>query len=328
MNMVSIIIAMYNIEDYIVHCINSCLHQENCSPSDYEIVIVNDGSTDNSLIYAQQAIAGHDNCRIITKPNGGLSSARNAGLDNIKGKYVWFVDGDDAIAPNAISIIISNIKKTQCDAYIHNFSTFNKKNIIETSSFSSYEKNYPGAYIHNTYRRNLPLMAWLTIYKADLLKQYNLRFVEGIIFEDKEFSVRAHHLSKSISIVPESLYFYRVERGDSIISTVKKDNTKALESQIIICNSFKDFFFKEKTKYARWLIAVNATAFYSLRYNDSFNLNETTKRLLEKNKFTLYLDMLKSRDIKRIGLLMFIILMPESIIKSFFKHRQNSAKLM
>lgn len=319
---------MYNIEDYIVHCLESCINQVNCSPSDYEIVIVNDGSTDNSLVYAQQAIAGHDNCKIITKPNGGLSSARNVGLDNIKGEYIWFVDGDDAIAPNAISTIISNIKETKCDAYIHNFSTFSNKNIIETSSFCSYERIFSGAYFHNTYRRNLPLMAWLTVYKVDLLKQYNLRFIEGMIHEDSEFSVRAHHLSRSISIVPDSLYYYRVLRDNSIISKVKKDNTKALESLIIICNSHKDFFSKEKTKYTRWLISANATAFFSLRYNDSFKLNETTKRLLEKNKFTLYFDMLKSRDIKRIGLLLYILFMPEPIVKSFFRHRQNRAKLM
>ena len=93
---VSIIIAMYNIEEYIAYCINSCVNQIDVDPEDYEIIIVNDGATDRSLDVALDAIKGVSNARIITRQNGGLSAARNTGIENAKGKYLWFVDGDDA----------------------------------------------------------------------------------------------------------------------------------------------------------------------------------------------------------------------------------------
>ena len=121
---VSIIIAMYNIQKYIAYCINSCVNQIGTNPEDYEIIIVNDGSTDNSLNVALDAIKGVSNARVVTRHNGGLSAARNTGLENAHGEYVWFVDGDDAIASNALSVLLFNIEKYVSDAYLINFSTF------------------------------------------------------------------------------------------------------------------------------------------------------------------------------------------------------------
>ena len=108
---ISIIIAMYNIEDYIAKCLTTCLTQEKVSSKDYEIIVVNDGSTDNSLGIATEILLNIPNARIITRENGGLSEARNTGLEYANGEYVWFIDGDDAISPKAVSTLLYNIDK-------------------------------------------------------------------------------------------------------------------------------------------------------------------------------------------------------------------------
>lgn len=106
----SIIIPVYNVENYVEHCITSCLKQ-NILISEYEIIIVNDGSTDNSLFIAEKTATGHPNIKIISQCNKGLSMARNKGLSLAQGDYIWFVDSDDYIEENCLKQIIETCKK-------------------------------------------------------------------------------------------------------------------------------------------------------------------------------------------------------------------------
>lgn len=325
---ISIVIAMYNIEKYIVNCLESCLNQNGVNEDEYEIVVVDDGSTDGSYALAEEAIRGHNNSRIITKKNGGLSSARNAGIDVVRGEYVWFVDGDDAIAPNAIEVLVGRIAESHCDAYIHNFSTFEDKELIATSNFVGYEQVLSGKEIHNRYQRIMPMMAWLTVYKSALLKEKLLRFREGIIHEDMEFSIRGHHKAESIMFVREALYYYRVARKDSIMSSAQKDNTRSLVSMIEIIQSFEEFFCAEDGLFARKVIGVCATLFVIRRYDDAFVLNDSTRKLVKNNKWRIYRSMWRSKQWKRRALLIFVLLMPKVIVgKVLFKLGERS-KLM
>lgn len=97
----SLVIPMYNVELYIEKCLNSCINQD-LSSNEYEIIIVNDGSKDTSLSRAEAIARKHNNIKIISQENGGLSSARNTGLKNAKGEYIWFIDSDDWIEPNVL----------------------------------------------------------------------------------------------------------------------------------------------------------------------------------------------------------------------------------
>lgn len=325
---VSIIIAMYNIEEYIAYCINSCVNQIGVSPEDYEIIIVNDGATDNSLYVAQESIKDVSNARIITRVNGGLSTARNTGIDAAKGEYLWFVDGDDAINPNALSIIISNINRYNSDAYIINFNTFDGEKVLAESNFTGFEEPISGLDYHFKHHRILPMMAWLTIYKAEILLKNNISFLSGVQHEDLEFSIRAHHMSRSISFISESLYKYRVERNDSIMSNVRSDNTKSLVSQVKILESFKSFFSNIDNTFVRRLYGMCATTFFIRRYDRAFVLNSTTNKLMSQYKSLLYLDMWKSKQWKRRLLLLFILVMPEDILVRILPRIGNRSKLM
>lgn len=102
----SVIIPVYNVEKYITKCIKSILlHRTN----DIEIILVNDGSTDNSLALATSLLQGEDNVKIITQKNQGLSEARNTGFKDSIGEYVWFVDSDDSITEDAFNTILSQL---------------------------------------------------------------------------------------------------------------------------------------------------------------------------------------------------------------------------
>lgn len=90
----SIIIPAYNVENYIVRCLSS-IYQPNSDESRFEVLVIDDGSTDNTLLVANEFSSSHSNIRVIHKPNGGVSTARNIGLDKSIGKYIMFVDADD-----------------------------------------------------------------------------------------------------------------------------------------------------------------------------------------------------------------------------------------
>lgn len=101
----SFIVPVYNLEDYIEECIMSLLNQD-LSHSEYEILCINDSSTDSSLEILKRLAKEHTNIIIINQENQGVSAARNNGIKNAKGEYIWFVDGDDLIARNCLKFML------------------------------------------------------------------------------------------------------------------------------------------------------------------------------------------------------------------------------
>ena len=321
----SIVVAMYDIEGYIRYCLESCINQVNVQASDFEIIVINDGSTDGSLGIAEEIAGRASNVKIVSQDNAGLSAARNTGMDNARGEYIWFVDGDDAIAPDAVSTILSYIAKDGADAYICNFSTFETGDIIETSNFKAYN-NLSGAEIHEKYLHILPMMAWLTIYRLACLQENGLKFSPGICHEDKEFSVRAHHCLRSISFVKEALYHYRTGRSESIMSDMRQDNTKSLASEIAIIDSFIDFF--KDTPFRRKLLGLCASTFMIRRYDSAFVRNTETTNLIKENKRRLYGYLWRSGQWKMRALLIFIKMMPECVLRKALPKIGDRSKLM
>ena len=323
----SIVIAMYNIQDYIRYCLDSCVSQIGVQDGDYEIIIVNDGSADNSLAIAQEYAASRDNVRIVSQDNAGLSAARNTGMESARGEYIWFVDGDDAIANDAVSIILANISKDGADAYMCNFSTFESEDLIDTSAFKAY-KDLSGAEIHEKHLHILPMMAWLTIYRTDRLRENGLVFLPGIYHEDFEFSVKAHHCMESISFIGQSLYHYRLARKDSIMDIAGRDNTKSLVSVIAIIDSFSSFFKSDDSRFVRMLFGVCAVLFFSKWYDSSCPVKETTASLYKANRRRLYGMMWHSGQLKKRVLMVLTVLLPRPVLCRVYAYVRGQSKLM
>ena len=110
----SIIIPVYNVEPFVEKCIRSCEAQD-ASKDDYEIVVVNDGSKDNSVDVVNRVANEFENIRVLSQPNAGLSAARNTGMREAKGEYYMFVDSDDWIAENCLTKLIGKLRKERPD---------------------------------------------------------------------------------------------------------------------------------------------------------------------------------------------------------------------
>ena len=120
----SMIIPVYNAEKYLAECLDSCLAQD-LPQADYEIICINDGSKDGSLSILRSFEARHSNITVIDQPNGGVSVARNTGIDAARGDYIWFIDSDDLIRPNSLGLLKELVRQEVCDVLSFRMYLFN-----------------------------------------------------------------------------------------------------------------------------------------------------------------------------------------------------------
>ncbi|MGM1055654.1 MAG: glycosyltransferase family 2 protein [Bacteroidota bacterium] len=213
--LVSIIIPVYKVEEYIHQCIKSILSQEY---NNLEIILIDDGSPDNCGLICDNYAKTDSRIKVIHQENAGLSAARNSGLKEATGDYIWFVDSDDWIKEGAISLIVNVLKKEQVEMlgfsyieYFENGDYFSKPFLLKTISTTN-SNNYikeNGMFVAS---------AWCYIYNSSFLKSKNLSFNEKIIHEDDYFNLICFSEVKTIKKIPFGLYYYR-KRENSIISS-------------------------------------------------------------------------------------------------------------
>ena len=309
----SLIIATYNIEDYIGCCLESCINQIDFE-GNYEIIVVNDGSTDDSIKIVEGYQKKHSHIKILNKENGGLSSARNAGLEIAIGEYIWFIDGDDKISEYSLSTIVKAIKMSKKQAYLINYCELYNNGICSVPQIQLKGIEDLNPYKHIQERGELlPMMAWLTIYSREFLNYYGLRFTEGIIHEDLDFSVRANSKAKEMGIIHNPLYYYRISRPGSIMNQSKKKSIMSLKSYIKIEEIWSSFFSKNKDLQRLKHITIPIISEYILYNNEFPNLERNKKRR------TLYYisNIFRGNYKKKIRLGLFILTSRKTFTKIF-----------
>lgn len=218
-DLISIIVPVYNVKNYLKTCLNSLIKQ---TYDNIEIIIVDDGSTDESGLICDQYAADKKNIRVIHKSNGGLSDARNEGLRNANGDYVVFVDSDDYVDNTFIEILkkgfIDNTIDISCCAYLRfNDGTTpikkekNNKNFILSNTECI-------KYCYTKEGRNIDIVAWNKMYKKSLFFKNEITYPKGKYFEDLYTTYKLFFYSNNININTSQLYFYR-QRTGSIMST-------------------------------------------------------------------------------------------------------------
>lgn len=223
--LMSIIVPVYNVEKYIVDCISSIIKQNGFDK--IELIIVNDGTRDRSVELIQPIIADLPNVTLINQENAGLSVARNVGLKTAKGKYVWFVDSDDTIVPNAISLLFENFE-SDSDCY--------GLNLLWVSESDGEKKRvgiWPDSATGLTGIDFVQRMAHLTpvqryVVKRDILISNNLYFPPGILHEDLEYVPRLLYYVKGIRVISEPLYYYLRRVNGSITAKISERNLSGL----------------------------------------------------------------------------------------------------
>ena len=216
----SIIVPVYNVEAYVGECLDSLLDQD-IPEEEYEIICVNDGSTDGSLAVLTKYAETHSNIRIIDQPNGGVSIARNAGLDVALGKYIWFVDADDAIIKDSLSQLRNVISENHSNRIIVNSYVFSEK-----LPSKEHIVNLPIGGSH------YDSVVWRNIFEQEFLKKHNLYFAYPgmIIAEDCMFihDILAYQPTTSTYLTP--VYCYRIRPGSVMTTHSAEVQLKKLKS--------------------------------------------------------------------------------------------------
>ncbi|MCM1224419.1 MAG: glycosyltransferase [Lachnospiraceae bacterium] len=236
----SIVVPVYNVERWLGRCLES-LYRQGLSEMDFEVVVVNDGTTDNSMAVAEGFRTRHGNLRIINRENGGLSAARNTGLEAAKGKYVWFVDSDDFIEPDSIKPILEYAEANDMDIMCFYFQLAYEDGTKKMHDYKPHNADiiYNGEdFVTKTGFVQSP---WAAIYKKSFLEDNNLRYMEGILHEDHEFSPRAQFLAQRIAHTDKIVYNY-FQRAGSIMKSSRSEIR--VKSFLAICDSLYDFKHK------------------------------------------------------------------------------------
>lgn len=234
----SFIIPVYKAEKYLYECVESVLSQ---SFKDVEIVLVDDGSPDNSGIICDELSQKYSNIRVIHKENGGASSARNAGLKICQGEYVVFLDSDDFWGDNEALKKIDNLFENGVDIV-----AFASKDLYDDGTFVEDRYNYPEEMNSLTPLDTLKYMVShdalnmhtaKRVYKKSFLINNGLFFKEGIRSEDVELGMRYSNLLPTYRFLNEKIYVYR-HHEDSVTTTIGE---KHLEEYLGIIEEFADY---------------------------------------------------------------------------------------
>lgn len=225
--LISVIIPVYNVEQYLPQCVESVINQ---TYTNLQIILVNDGSTDKSGEICDKFAEIDNRICVIHKENGGLSSARNAGLNIAKGKYVIFLDSDDywcdcycleklnsELKNEEIDIIIFGMKK-----YYQIDDKFGGERIPQAldKDVSSNDKTTHVLMQNNEYMA----CAWDKVIKRSLIEDNSLRFVEGQLSEDIEWCAKLLLLNPEIKTISECFYVYRQQNSNSITNNIGRRN--------------------------------------------------------------------------------------------------------
>ena len=219
---ITVIVPVYNVEHYLSKCLDSILKQ---TYQNLEIIVVNDGSTDNSGGICQEYAQKDNRIVYIEKENGGLSDARNTGLDRMTGSYVTFVDSDDWIEQDYVEVLYNKITEYQADVSVGNYYSYNEDEgmyYFHINGDSYYEKVFDNVSIfENLYEsqemKSFALIsAWGKLYKASLFDY--IRFDKGKLGEDGYMNQKLYLLVQKVIYINQGLYAYR-QRSGSITKT-------------------------------------------------------------------------------------------------------------
>ena len=234
---ISLIIPMYNVEKYIGRCLYSCITQD-LPLTEYEIIVINDGSSDNSLIEAQKIKNQCSNIKIVTQNNSGLSAARNKGLSLASGKYIWFIDSDDWIAENCLKRIYDILEAGNLDVLRIGWHLIDFKGKVHHELLSKRSNDiFSGIdYVNNVL--GTVLYACSFIYKNKFLKKRDFQFVEGMLYEDVEFNTKVLIEANRIQTISDVCYNYFI-RDNSISKRVDEKALNDVCKLIIILQERK-----------------------------------------------------------------------------------------
>lgn len=237
----SIIVPVYNVEKYIHSCIES-IFKQGLDENDFEVIIVNDGSKDNSIEVIQDIIEQHSNITVINQENLSLSVARNNGIAIAKGEYIFMPDSDDLLIENSLATLLKKALETKADLIVADFIRMNDDEIAHSGTryFSQHELVAIEKNGHELFMEDLnpyQCYVWRTIYRRKFIIDNHISFIPGINFQDVPFTHECYLKADKCIKTSWLLNIYRVGRPGA--ATVSFSLQKAKSFSIAIANTWK-----------------------------------------------------------------------------------------
>jgi len=234
----SIVVPVYNVEKYLEKCLMSLVSQD-LKISDYEIIVVNDGSKDNSELVALKFSKNYSNIKLINKENGGVSTARNRGIDIARGEYIMFVDGDDYIEENILNYLVDFVISNKLEVGL--FGIRNEGDEINCEKKYFLESKVTGIDLYYNYRNKTGDSSCTYLFSRNFLITNKLSYLEDVPFlEDGEFLARVLCMAESCGFNGYPFYI-RVLREGSVTSTNFFNTKRAIDGFIKAAVNLKKF---------------------------------------------------------------------------------------
>lgn len=227
MDLVSIIVPVYNMENFIEAGLNSLLEQ---TYPETEILLIDDGSTDKSLIVCKEAEKKYDFVRVFHKENGGSGSARNLGIENAQGKYMYFHDIDDYIKPEAIERLVEAIETHDTDLVVCGFEMFNGERVTKTvnrcdglqrSGAELRADFYEHCFMYE--EKGILGAAWGKLYRSEIIKEHNIRYPDLRRHQDEVFVARYTEHIRGVYFIGDALCRYFVNTSERLWGKLPAD---------------------------------------------------------------------------------------------------------
>ncbi len=241
--LISIIVPIYNVEHYLSRCIDSILSQ---TYQNMEIILVDDGSKDGSELIADQYAKNHSIVKVIHKKNGGLSSARNAGLKIAKGEWIAFVDSDDYVDSSFLLELYNLATRNNADVATCTFTPFTDDgSALKKKPFWPSEPLSGSEAINDMMKNKRPAYIWLNLFRAELFKKNKIVFPDGRKYEDISTKIMLLYNAKKVAFTNEPLYHYLIHRnsitGEKMTETKCDDYLEAIKTAKSFLASKEDF---------------------------------------------------------------------------------------
>ena len=294
----SIIVPLYNSEKYLPKCLDSLLCQD-IPEQEYEIILVDDGSPDGSRRVAEEYQSRHSNITVLSQPNKGTSGARNTGIRQATGKYLYFVDPDDFILENSLACILQKMEEENLDVlrfgYVEVDEKYQPTKSCKHPESPDYSSRVMDGYTFMSERLGVACYVWSFLYRSSLLKEKEIFFYEGDYFDDTPWLPRVLCESSRVDSIDFKRHFYLIRNDSLVQSTSIKSVTKKINGQrFVIKELLRQKSAVDNEVVSRWfdrMVSHSALSLLTLiGRSDYKNREEYLDELKECEVFPLSMD--------------------------------------
>ncbi len=283
----SIVTTLYKSAPYMRKCIDSLLQQD-ISPSRYEIILVNDGSPDNSKEIADEYAAKYSNIRVFSHENIGLAGARNTGLQNARGEYICFVDPDDYILENSFAALLAQMRSENLDVLRFNYQMVDENYNIVIKPENAANIDYSACVMSGKdfllKRLEFACFVWSYIFRTAVIRENHIQFIQGDYFDDTMWLPQVISAADRINSTDFCRYYYLQRQGSLVYTVTSEDTIRKVEGQMVLVKKLYERSLEVDSQSAVWYQAMYSKSVLSLLSSVAVQSYSEAKKYISRLK--------------------------------------------